>query len=105
MKFSDPFETFNGLKGFPNVVCHGMTLGDWNCVVITDWLLDLSRLKGVEELVYRGKKSNCYTPKVKQTTWEQGFNNDGMIEMPVPEKKSALVVDWGPDQWKLFHAF
>ncbi|MBU7018311.1 MAG: winged helix-turn-helix transcriptional regulator, partial [Theionarchaea archaeon] len=36
MNFKDPSHVFTCLSGFPHVLYHAMTFGDWNTMVITD---------------------------------------------------------------------
>lgn len=73
MNFDDPSHVYKGLKGFPHVVYHSLTFGDWNTLVIANRLLDFPQLVGFQNLVYRGIKYWCHTPPVVQTTWEQSF--------------------------------
>jgi len=111
MRFSDPPHIFEGLKGFPHVIYHGIALGDWNTMVITDRQLDFSQLVGFESVVYQGVKGHVYTPKVKSTTWDQSLKK--MYEQiekftpGTPECPEILAppLEWGEDQWKLYHAF
>ncbi len=111
MNFSDPFHAYEGLKGFPHVLHHEMTFGDWNTMVITDRQLDFPQLVGFESLVYQGVKGNVYTPKIKSTTWDQSLKKIyEHIEKftpgePESKKRPILPLNWGEDQWKLYHAF
>ena len=111
MNFSDPFHAYKGLKGFPHVLYHEMTLGDWNTMVITDRQLDFSQLVGFESVVYQGVKGNVYTPKVEFTMWNESlkkiYEHIEKFTPGEPESKKRLTppLNWGEDQWKLYHAF
>jgi hypothetical protein len=111
MNFSDSFSVFEQLKGFPHVLYQGTACGDWNTMVITDRLLDLSQLVGFESVVYLGKKGVVYTPPVDYCSWSNWlkkmydrldtFSFNGESE----NTESAPILDWGEDEWKLYHAF
>jgi hypothetical protein len=111
MNFKNPFQVFEGLKEFPHVLYHTMTFGDWNTMVVTDQLLDLSQLVGFQDMVRQGVRGRSYTPKVMFTEWEKGFSNAyDQINRFIPsteykERAIAPRLDWGEDEWKLFHAF
>jgi len=112
MNFSDPFKVFNGLKGFPHVVYHAMTFGDWNTMVVTDRLLDFSTLVGFETVVYQGVRGCSYTCKVEYTLWDESFRKvneqvaqSTCIEDEYKNQRLAPFLDWGEDEWKLFHTF
>ena len=111
MNFSDPSHVYEGLKGFPHVVYHALTFGDWNTLVIANRLLDFSQLMGFQNMVYRNVKYCCHTPPVVQTTWEQSFSDiNKKIAHFTPgelEKRSGLApaLPWGDNEWKLFFAF
>lgn len=111
MNFRNPFEVFEGLKDFPHVLYHTMTFGDWNTMVVTDQLLDFSKLVGFKDMVRQGVRGRSYTPQVMFTDWEKGFSN-AYVQLnkfaPSTEYKErtlAPTLDWGEDEWKLFHAF
>ena len=112
MNFTDPLLVFDGLRGFPHVMYHGVTFGDWNTIVITNRPGDFSRLKGFETMVYEGVKGLVYTPRPEYTTWGQcwermyetlvqfnALKRERVHEVPVP------FLDWGEDEWKLYHTF
>ena len=111
MNFTDPWTTFRGLKGFPHVVYTAMTFGDWNTMVVTDRLLDFSRLVGFEKVVNQGTRYCSYTPKVEHRTWDESFKK--VYEqlnrfVPVRDKykdRRLTSLQWGQDEWKLFYAF
>lgn len=112
MNFRDPWKVFTGLKGFPHARYRAMTFGDWNTTVITDRLLDFSQLVGFQEMVKRGTRYYSYTPKVECRTWDESFKRiyDFISKAPVPSVSSEyerplLYLDWGSDQWKLYHTF
>ena len=109
MKFTDPQKVFKGLKGFPHVVYYAVTFGDWNTILVADRLLDFSQLVGFRSIVYQGVKYYSYTPKVDYTTWSESFSKiyEHLQYTPVDEEKNRVFtrVDWGDDEWKLYHAF
>ncbi|MBU7029154.1 MAG: hypothetical protein HXS48_19620 [Theionarchaea archaeon] len=111
LNFSDPWKAFRGLKGFPHVVYHGLTCGDWNTMVITDRLLDLSKLVGSEAVIHQGVRYYSYTPKVGYTLWDESFANvyeqlDRFTPVETEYKDRRLTsLDWSEDEWKMFHAF
>ncbi|MBU7026969.1 MAG: hypothetical protein HXS48_08505 [Theionarchaea archaeon] len=111
MNFSKAFHAYEGLKGFPHVLHHEMTFGDWNTMVITDRQLDFPQLVGFESIVYQGVKGNVYTPKVESTTWDESlkriYEQIEQFTPGEPESKKRLTppLNWGEDQWKLYHAF
>jgi len=110
MNFSDPFFAFKGLKGFPHVLCCAVTFGDWNIMVVTNRLLDLSQLLGFQSMGTRGVKGISNTPKVEYISWDLCFAKiDEKIKEFTPaqrEFKPTLPnLTWGNDEWKLYHAF
>ncbi len=111
MNFDDPSHVYKGLKGFPHVVYHALTFGDWNTLVIANRLLDFSQLVGFQNIVYRGVKYCSHTPPVVQTTWEQSFSDINKkiahFAPGEPEKRSGLApaLPWKDNEWKLFNAF
>jgi len=110
LNFSDPWKVFRGLKGFPHVVYHGLTFGDWNTMVITNRLLDLSKLVGFEAVVHQGVRYYSYTPKVGYTSWDESFANvyeqlEWFTPVETEYKDRRLTsLDWSEDEWKLFCA-
>lgn len=111
MNFQDPFSTIEGLKEFPHVVYARMAAGDWNVVVITDRLLDLSQLVGAEDMVFQTIVYCRKTPKVLYTPWEKSFAAiHQKIEMfsPVQKTENCRVspsLYWGEDEWALYQIF
>lgn len=112
MNFLNPQETFKRLKEFPYVLYHALTCGDWNTVIITNKLLDLSQSVGFQSMVYRDTKYGSYTPKVDYTTWDTCFTtiNEAITHSTPPKCKSknrslSPALTWEKDQWKLFCAF
>jgi DNA-binding Lrp family transcriptional regulator len=108
--FTDPLKAFCGLKGFPHVVYHALTSGDWNTMVITDRLLDVTQLVGFEKVVTQGVRYCSYTPKVELKTWGDTFQ-DVYRELSQfkrrPEYKIREVTPstWQENEWKLYYAF
>jgi len=111
MNFYDSPHIYEGLKGFSHVLYHEITLGDWNTMFITDRQLDFSQLVGFESIVYQGVKGNVYTPKARFTTWNESlkkiYEQIKKFTPGEPESKKRPVppLNWGEDQWKLYHAF
>jgi len=111
MNFSDPSKAFKGLREFPHVVYCESALRDWNIMVMTDQLLDFSRLKGFRNVVYQGVKGFSYTPEVRYSTWQQSVNS--MYEQVIQFSPSMHeftnhhvipVLKWGSDEWMLYNA-
>ncbi|MBU7045172.1 MAG: hypothetical protein HXS54_01940, partial [Theionarchaea archaeon] len=75
LKFSDPLPVLHGLKEFPHVICNAMTFGDWNTMVVTDRMLDFSRLVGFEKMISHNVKYCSYTSRVEYMTWDESFNS------------------------------
>ncbi len=110
LNFSDPFFVLDRLKGFPHVIDCGVTFGDWNIQVVTDRCINFSKLKGVQSVVYQGVKRFTYTPKVECTSWDEPFKTMHECIKKFTLKSSehehfSYPLHWGPDQWKLYHAF
>ncbi|MGC1119475.1 MAG: winged helix-turn-helix domain-containing protein [Candidatus Methanofastidiosia archaeon] len=111
MNFKNPFSLFKGLKGFPHVTYHALAFGDWNSMVITDRLLDFSQLVGYETTVYQGVRYRSYTPKTDHILWGKSFRQcSEQIRKFRPriehkERRPASALDWGDDQWKMYHTF
>jgi DNA-binding Lrp family transcriptional regulator len=110
MKFENPQNAFDELKGSPHMVYHAMCSGDWDTMVITDRLLDFSQVEGFQSMGFQGAKRHCTTPKVEEVVWEEGFRR---IEeklaavSPAPEHngKTASLLNWKEDEWRLFGMF
>ena len=112
MNFQDPLFAFERLKAFPHVVYTGMTSGDWNVIVVTDRLLDLSRLEGAEHVGFKGFVDYRETPKVQYIRWENSFEKiDQEIESFSPVQKEPRICNvtpslyWEKDEWTLYHIF
>ncbi|MGC1119612.1 MAG: hypothetical protein WBA22_00840 [Candidatus Methanofastidiosia archaeon] len=111
MNFKNPFHFYQNVKGFPHIIYHAMTFGDWNSMVITDGLMDFSHLIGYEETVFQGVRYHSYTPRTDYISWFKGFEEClTCISTFTPHNESknrtpAPVLDWGEDQWKIYHAF
>ena len=112
VNFQDPHKVFRELKGFPHVLYRAMTFGDWNTMVITNRLMDISKLVGFEKLIYRGIKYCSYTPHEEFTEWDEYFERvyDQLhtFRSPLTEEKIRQLspfLTWNDDEWKLFHAF
>ncbi|MGD2251093.1 MAG: winged helix-turn-helix transcriptional regulator, partial [Candidatus Methanofastidiosia archaeon] len=111
MEFTDPGITFQRLQGFPHVVYCAQLFGDWNTIVITNELLDLSRLVGFQEMVFRGVRGVSYTPKVKVIPWgESAYCVEDCLHEFEPEltptQRNVLPeLPWGDKEWTLFSAF
>lgn len=112
MNFRNPFQVFEGLKGFPNVLYHVMAFGDWNIMAVTDRLLDFSQLIGFDSMVNQGMRGRSYTPKVEFTRWEDSFENSyGRVTQFIStrsgyrDRRLASPLDWDEDMWKLYRTF
>jgi DNA-binding Lrp family transcriptional regulator len=110
MDFTDPWMAFRGLKGFPHVVYHAITFGDWNTAVITDKLLDVTKLAGFKKTITQGVRYHSYTPKVALTTWDETFQevHKKLLQFKRrPEDKIREVTPstWQEHEWTLYHAF
>ena len=111
LNFSNPFSVLQGLKGFPHVLHCAVTFGGWNIIVTTDKNLDFSRLVGFKSMVARGVKGFTSTPKVEHTSWSECFQRVcEKIKEFTPFQRGTrehtlTFLDWGKDEWKLYHAF
>ena len=110
LNFDKPFSVLQGLKGFPHVIDCSITFGDWNIQVVTDRYIDFSKLKGVQSVVYQGVKRFTHTPKVECTSWDEPFKTMHECIEKFTLKRSehkhfSYPLHWGPDEWKLYHAF
>jgi len=109
MNFSDPQYMFEGLKEFPYVRYHAFTFGEWNTIVITERLLDLSVLKGFQSAIVRREKGFTYTPPVTYTTWEECWKRvDEMVETMTLRGytgRERPVMCWDETEWALYDAF
>ena len=110
MDFTDPWMAFRGLKEFPHVVYHGMTFGDWNTTVITDRLLDVTKVAGFKKVITQGVRYCSYTPKVALTTWDETFEEvykklSQFKRRPEDKIREVTPSTWQEPEWKLYHAF
>jgi DNA-binding Lrp family transcriptional regulator len=110
MNFQDPYKVFRGLNRFPHVVYHAMTFGDWNTMIITDRLLDFSKLRGFQTMVSQERKGYSYTPQTACISWNESLKkmyNYIHTFAPVPEYKARTPapLTWGEDDWTLFSTF
>ncbi len=112
MDFRSPFQVFEGLKGFPHVLYHVMTFGEWNIMAATDRPLDFSKLVGFERFVRQGIRGRSYTPKVEETTWNESVDQwvdqvakFAPTQTEYKDRRLSPPLDWGEDEWKLYHAF
>ncbi|KYK30080.1 MAG: hypothetical protein AYK19_18755 [Theionarchaea archaeon DG-70-1] len=109
MNFTDPWIAF--LEGFPHVVYHAMTFGDWNTMVVSNRLLDFSQLVGFESVVHQGVRYCSHTPKTGHISWNESFEKvyEQLTQFtPVREEyknRRLTALNWGEDEWKLYHAF
>jgi DNA-binding Lrp family transcriptional regulator len=110
MDFTDPWMAFRGLKEFPHVVYHAMTFGDWNTTVITDRLLNVSKIASLKNVVAQGVRYCSYTPKVALTTWYKTFEEvykklSQFKRKPEYKIREIKPSTWQEPEWKLYHAF
>ncbi len=112
VSFTRSLMILTGLKRFPNIVYQAVTMGDWNTFIITNKLLDFSKLKGYESMAYRGLKYCSYTPRVEYLTWNDTLEQvyDHIMEFSSTRfedktRELAPLLHWDQDEWKLFHAF
>ncbi|MBU7019787.1 MAG: hypothetical protein HXS41_01920 [Theionarchaea archaeon] len=111
LNFKNPFHFYQHVRGFPHILYHAMTFGDWNTMVITDRPIDVSHLVGYEETVFQGVRYHSYTPRTQHISWPKGIAEcSARISRFTPhvEKKNrslAPVLEWGEDQWKTYYAF
>lgn len=111
MDFVHPYEAYEGLRGFPHVLYHALLFGDWNTMVITDRLLDFTKLVGFQDMVYRGTRGVSYTPKVDFVSWKESLRRiDNYLEEFTPvsrphKREVSPALPWGEDEWKLFSVF
>ena len=112
VNFQDPHEVFKRLKGFPHILYRAITFGDWNTLIITDRLMDISKLVGFETLIHRGVKHCSYTLHNEFILWDEYFVqaydqlfkfNPSLTEDKI--RQVSFPLEWGDDEWKLFHAF
>jgi len=109
MQYSDPTRIFEGLKNFPNVLYHAITFGDWNILIMADRPLDFRILTGYEAMISWGVKGNVDTPQVVDKTWGRTWREvreriiTNTLSQSWPNGKMQ-VLDWGEDEWKLYHA-
>ncbi|MGC1120250.1 MAG: winged helix-turn-helix domain-containing protein, partial [Candidatus Methanofastidiosia archaeon] len=111
MNFRNPYHLYHNLSGFPHVLYHAMTFGDWNAMVITDQLIDFSQLVGFENILFQGVRYHSYTPETVCIPWSEGFERcSHQIKRFTPhtEYKNRTLppaLTWGEDQWKMYYAF
>ena len=111
MNFKNPFHFYQNVRGFPHVIYHAMTFGDWNTMVMTDGQVDFSQLTGYERTVFQGVRYRSVTPLTKRLSWEKCFEKVSReiatFEMKRERKDRQLapVLGWGEDQWKMYYAF
>jgi hypothetical protein len=110
MNFSNPQEIFEGLKTFPHVRYHALSFGEWNTLVITERLLDLSALNGFQSAIVRRKKGFTYTPPVRYTTWEESWRSvkrrlKSITLEEIDSNRTVPELCWGKKDWQLYDAF
>ncbi len=112
MNFENPLPVFEQLKTFPHVLHHAVSFGDWNTMVVSDRLLDFSTLVGFQSMVFRGVKYSSHTPRVDYTMWHKPFKKmrEELAKFTPSESENkdrrlSPFLDWGEDQWKLYHTF
>jgi hypothetical protein len=112
MKFRNPFQVFEGLKGFPHLLYHVMAFGDWNIMAVTDRLLDFTQLVGFDSMVEQGTRGCSYTPKVPFTNWVDSFvtSYERVDQFTPPtseyrDRRLSPLLDWDEDEWKLYYTF
>jgi DNA-binding Lrp family transcriptional regulator len=111
MQFTDPYITFQRFTGFPHVVYCAHLFGDWNVMVITNELLDLSRLVGFKEMVFKGVRGVSYTPKVDLVSWKQSaycveeYLHHFKPELTPTQRNVLPGLPWEEQEWTLFSAF
>jgi hypothetical protein len=111
MNFKNPYFVFRNLHGFPHILWYAVTYGDWNFMVVTDRQIDFSQFPEYEETVYQGIRYHSATPRTEYTSWaksfEKAFNEIKTFNPHIEQKnrQRAPVLDWGEDEWKMYHAF
>ena len=110
MNFSDPAAVFEGLKTFPYVRYHAHTFGEWNTLIITERLLDLSALNGFQSAIVRREKGYTYTPPVTYTIWDESWRavKESLETIKLEERDSNRTLPelcWEKKDWNLYNAF
>ncbi len=93
-----------------HVLYHAVTFGDWNTMVITDKLLDLPKLVGFQNMVYKKMKGFTYTPKpALSMNWVGSVYNH--IDQFTPtwtrykDRQISSALPWDENEWMLYHKF
>jgi hypothetical protein len=111
MNFKNPFYFFQNVRGFPHVLYHAMTFGDWNSLVVTDGSVDFSQLVGFEKMIFQGLRYRSYTPEVEYNSWAESLkkcSQEIRAFSPHIERRSRTLVgelDWGTDEWRIYRTF
>jgi hypothetical protein len=111
MNFKNPYFVFRNLHGFPHILWYAVTYGDWNFMVTTDRQIDFSQFPEYEETVYQGIRYHSATPRTEYISWAKSFEkafDEIKTFNPHTEqtnRQTAPVLQWGEDEWKMYHAF
>ena len=106
----NPFKMCEHLAKDSRVLYVTRGCGDWNIVVVSAYLLDFSRWKGMYTIIHQGVRYGVYTPKVQNGSQNKSFKEicyNSNISM-APEKNErthVLKPQWGIKEWTLFYAF
>ena len=105
----NPVVTYEQFTEIPHVIFKSSNAGNWDLLVISEKLIDLSAVESVKECIHYGIKGVTHLSKVTCLDWatsmEKMYNAMGN-----PEKKSLLYEEipdlpWHKNDWTLYHKF
>jgi hypothetical protein len=109
LKFEHPVAAFKCFSRFPSVMTTSLSSGEWNLMLISRNMSNLSELEGFRKEFYHGVKGVTCVPKVTTLDWELSMKKI-QDAISSPEEKSFLYskvpkIPWKEKEWTLYDKF
>ncbi len=94
-------------KEIPGVVYECLTCGYWNVMLVCNFKMDFSLLKGLQECVYQGVKGRTWLSKVTTLDWDHSLEKMYNI-LDRPKEKTCLYeevpcIPWDKREWCIYY--
>lgn len=106
LKVENPHSFIPFLEGIDKIFYYCILVGNFNLMFMSYQPVDLSHLEGYEETIISGARSNYFTPKISEKSYETAFRNifhkcEGKIE-PSYLDIELSEFKWTEELWNLF---
>lgn len=106
LRFKNAHSVYTLLKGFPGIGYKWLACGTWNVMVVCNFNMDFSALKGFKECIHRGVKGRTWLSKVTSLDWDHSVKRMYRA-LDTPRKKTCLyeegpLIPWNEKEWCVY---